>query len=92
MSPVPKDSPKYFWQMSKEEIDDAVEAMGLTAWREKVNRDRARAPSALASAPNPWGQPAWDVRQQNIIASLAPDVAARMQDQVGYTPPEQDGE
>lgn len=67
-----------FWEMSKDDIDDAVEEMGLNAWREKVNTDRAAAPEVLAAGPNPWLTDNLDFKLQNIIQSLAPKVAERM--------------
>ena len=79
---------KRFWSMSKEEIDAVVERHGLTAWKDKIARDRAAAPQELAQEPNPWAQSSWDVRRQNVVSSLAPQLADRWRSEAGVEPEE----
>jgi hypothetical protein len=69
---------KRFWDMSEEEVDQAVEKMGMEKWREKIRQDRDHAVEELASGPNPWTQSTYSEKRQRIIESLAPNVAETM--------------
>jgi hypothetical protein len=70
---------KRFWEMSKDEIDDWVDSRGLEAWKEKINADRGEAPGIMRAWPNPWVKANWDVKRQNIMRNLAPDLAGLRQ-------------
>jgi hypothetical protein len=69
---------KRFWDMSEEEVDQAVARMGMEQWRDKVQQDRNHAAEELASGPNPWAEATFSERRQRIIQSLAPEVAEAM--------------
>jgi hypothetical protein len=69
---------KRFWDMSEEEVDQAVARMGMEQWRDKVLQDRSHAAEELASGPNPWAEATFSERRQRIIQSLAPEVAEAM--------------
>lgn len=70
---------KRFWDMSKTEIDDWVEKSGLEAWKEKINSDRGEAPAIMRDWPNPWTKSHWDIKRQNIMRNLAPELAQQRQ-------------
>ena len=78
------DSKRPFWEMSKQQVDAYVEAHGLAAWRTKIAADRADAPRLLAKGTNPWLPEQLDAKRQNIISSLAPELAARLKAEAGY--------
>jgi hypothetical protein len=69
---------KRFWDMSEDEVEQALGSMGLEGWRDKVRQDRVHAAEELASGPNPWAQSSYSEHRQRIIESLAPDVAEAM--------------
>jgi len=83
MIPDKRGPGKRFWEMSKAEIDEWVEARGLAAWKEKVNADRREAPAVMESWPNPWAQSHWDIKRQNIMRNLAPKLAEQRQLEAG---------
>ncbi len=68
---------KRFWEMNKEEIDDWVEGRGLEAWKQKINADRSEAPELMRAWPNPWSKAHFDIKRQNIMRSLAPELAQK---------------
>ncbi|MFW6324894.1 MAG: hypothetical protein ACOC0U_07515 [Desulfovibrionales bacterium] len=53
---------KRFWDMSEEEVDQAVDSLGIEGWRKKVREDTRNAQDELALGPNPW---AWDSWSEN---------------------------
>jgi hypothetical protein len=67
-----------FWDMSEQAVQRFIEERGLEAWKRKVAEDRQHT-GELAAWPNPWLPGRENVRRQNIVASLAPDLAARQQ-------------